>query len=121
MDLQNSGLVKLGLGVLTCNSALTIYSSWGEDAASVTFVLVADAALALLFLCLRELERRGGGGGQARRGRGRTKAAVWALSTLLTAIFAARVAPLMPPPVGALVWAAAVATAAGGFWAIFLN
>ena len=118
MDLQNSGLVKLGLGVLTCNSALAIYSSWGEDAASVTFVLVADAALALLFLCLRELER---GGGQARRGRGRTKAAVWALSTLLTAMFAARVAPLMPPPVGALVWAAAVATAAGGFWAIFLN
>jgi len=113
MDLQNSGLVKLGLGVLTCNSALAIYSSWGEDAASVTFVLVADAALALLFLCL--------GGGQARRGRGRTKAAVWALSTLLTAMFAARVAPLMPPPVGAMVWAAAVATAAGGFWAIFLN
>ena len=121
MDLQNSGLVKLGLGVLTCNSALAIYSSWGEDAASVTFVLVADAALALLFLCLRELERGGGGGGQARRGRGRTKAAVWALSTLLTAMFAARVAPLMPSPVGAMVWAAAVATAAGGFWAIFLN
>jgi hypothetical protein len=59
-------------------------------------VLAANAALALLFLCLRELEQQ-----QAVRGRGRNveyvvKAAVWALTTLLMAMFAARVAPLMP-------------------------
>ncbi|XP_066373177.1 uncharacterized protein [Miscanthus floridulus] len=96
------------------NSALAIYNSWG-DAGSVAFVLAADAALVLLFLCLREFERGG-------RGRdAKIKAAVWALTTLLTAMFASRVAPLMPPPVAAVVWLLAVATAAGGFWAFFLN
>ena len=115
MEWQWSGLTKIGFGVLACNSALAIYKSWG-DAGSVAFVLTADAALLLLFLCLREFEQGGG------RGRGgRIKAAVWCLTTLLTAMFASRVAPLMPPLVGALVWAMAVATAAGGLWAFFLN
>ncbi|CAD6337725.1 unnamed protein product [Miscanthus lutarioriparius] len=109
-----STLTKLGLGALTFNSALAIYNSWG-DAGSVAFVLAADAAFVLLFLCLREFERGG-------RGRdAKIKAAVWALTTLLTAMFASRVAPLMPPPVAAVVWLLAVATAAGGFWAFFLN
>jgi hypothetical protein len=49
------------------------------------------------------------------------KAAVWALTTLLTAMFASKVAPVMPPAVGAVVWVMAVATTAGGFWAFFLN
>ncbi|KAG2604204.1 uncharacterized protein LOC120671106 [Panicum virgatum] len=105
-------LSKIGLAVLACNSALAIWNSWG-DAGSVVFVLAADAALLLLFLCFRRVERAGGGGRRAR-------AAVWALTTLLTAMFASRVAPLMPPAAGAVVWAMAVATAAGGFWAFFL-
>jgi hypothetical protein len=46
-------------------------------------------------------------------------AAVWALTTLLTVMFASRVAPLMPPAVGVAVWIMAVATDAGGFWAFF--
>ena len=113
-DRGYSTLTKLGLGALTFNSALAIYNSWG-DAGSVAFVLAADAALVLLFLCLRGFERGG-------RGRdAKIKAAVWALTTLLTAMFASRVAPLMPPPVAAVVWLLAVATAAGGFWAFFLN
>jgi hypothetical protein len=99
MDRRYSGLTKLGFGVLACNSALAVCKSWG-DASSVAFVLVADAAFVLLFVCLRELEHRRG-----RAGSGRIKAAVWALSTLLTAMFASRVALLMPPVVGALVWA----------------
>ncbi|KAG2609384.1 uncharacterized protein LOC120702606 [Panicum virgatum] len=107
-------LSKIGLTVLACNSALAIWNSWGDDAGSVAFVLAADAALLLLFLCLRRVERAGGGGRSAR-------AAVWALTTLLTAMFASRVAPLMLPAVGAVVWAMAAATAAGGFWAFFLN
>ncbi|CAN6202556.1 unnamed protein product [Urochloa humidicola] len=111
MDGQ-SALIKLGFGVLAFNSALAIRNSWG-DAGSVSFVLAADAALALLFLCLRRFERDGGGRN--------TKAAVWALTTLLTTMFASRVAPLMPTAVAALVWAMSVATAAGGFWAFFLN
>jgi hypothetical protein len=72
--------------------------------------------LLLLFLCLREFERGVGRGRDAR-----IKAAVWALTTLLTAMFASRVAPLMPPLVGGLVWAMAVSTAAGGLWVFFLN
>ncbi|TKW19634.1 hypothetical protein SEVIR_4G033402v4 [Setaria viridis] len=107
----SAALTVIASAVLACNSGLAIYNSWG-DAASVAFVLVADAALLLLFLCLRELERAARG-----RGRSRIKGAVWALSTLLTAMFASRVAPL----VGAAVWLMAVATAAGGFWALFLN
>ncbi|GJN00928.1 hypothetical protein PR202_ga18155 [Eleusine coracana subsp. coracana] len=109
-----SALTKLGLGVLVFNSALAVYNSWG-DAGSVLFVLAADAALLLLFLCLREFERVG-------RERGRNiKVAVWMLTTLLTGMFASKVAPLMPPVVAALVWVMAVATAAGGFWAFFLS
>jgi len=53
--------------------------------------------------------------------RGRAKAAVWALSTLLTTMFAARVAPLVPLPVGVAVWAVAAVTAGGGFWALFIS
>ncbi|OEL25763.1 hypothetical protein BAE44_0013217 [Dichanthelium oligosanthes] len=115
MERQWSGLTKLGFGVLACNSALAIYKSWG-DTGSVAFVLAADAALVVLFLCLREFERAG-------RGRDSTKikAAVWTLTTLLTAMFASRVAPLMPPAAGAVVWLMAVATAAAGFFAFFLN
>ena len=96
-DRQYSTLTKLGLGALTLNSVLAIYNSWG-DAASVTSVLAVDAALVLVFLCLREFER-GGNGRDAK-----TKAAVWALTALLTAMFASGVAPtIMPLAVGALV------------------
>ncbi|XP_066379130.1 uncharacterized protein [Miscanthus floridulus] len=115
MDRRYSGLTKVGFSVLACNSALAVCKSWG-DAGAVAFVLVADAALVLLFVCLREFERRRG-----RAGSGRVKAAVWLLTALLTAMFASRVAPLMPPPVDALVWGMAVATAAGGLWALFFN
>ncbi|KAF8732867.1 hypothetical protein HU200_015215 [Digitaria exilis] len=103
MDHQHSSLTKLGFVVLSFNSALAIHNSWG-DAGSVAFVLAADAALVLLFRCLRELEFERGEGG------GRNKAFVWALTTLLTAMFAAKVAALMPPVIAAVVWAVAVAT-----------
>ncbi|KAF8732868.1 hypothetical protein HU200_015216 [Digitaria exilis] len=116
MDHQYSGLTKLGFVALAFNSALAIHNSWG-DAGSVAFVLAADAALVLLFRCLRELEFERGEGGA----RGRSKAAVWTLTTMLTAMFAARVAALMPPVVAAVVWAVAVATTGAGFWALFLH
>nr|ACG27034.1 hypothetical protein [Zea mays] len=112
-----SVLAVVGLGVLGCNSAMAVYRSWG-DPASVGFVVAADAALLLLLHFLRRFERaRPGDDG----GRGRAKAAVWALTTLLTAMFASRVAPMMPPHVGLAVWVAAVATAGGGFWALFIH
>jgi hypothetical protein len=81
-------------------------------------VLLADAVLLLLFLCLVKLERAPNVGGTSR---GRFKGAVWALTTLLTVMFASRVAPLMPPVVATVVWLMAAATTAGGFWAFFLS
>ncbi|KAK3131606.1 hypothetical protein QOZ80_6AG0508710 [Eleusine coracana subsp. coracana] len=96
------------------NSAIAIYNSWG-NAGSVAFVLAADAAILLLFLCLREFERAG------REREKNIKVAVWLLTTMLTLMFASRVAPLMPPVVSMVAWAMSVATAAGGFWALFLS
>ncbi|EAY99666.1 hypothetical protein OsI_21644 [Oryza sativa Indica Group] len=110
----HSFLTKVGFGALTCNSLLAIYKSQG-DLASVAFVVAAYAALLLLFYFLGRFER-------ARpEERGKVKAAVWSLTTLLTAMFASRVAPLMPPLVAAGVWIMAAATAVGGFWAFFLQ
>jgi hypothetical protein len=43
------------------------------------------------------------------------------LTTLLTAMFTARVAPLMPPEVAALVYLTAAGTAGAGFWGLFLH
>ncbi|CAN6215124.1 unnamed protein product [Urochloa humidicola] len=63
---RRSAQTKIGFAVLAFNSALAIGRSWG-DAGSVAFVLAADAALALIFLCLREFERAGGGDGVAAR------------------------------------------------------
>ena len=118
MDPRGAGpslLTKLGVGALTCNSAVAAYRS-RRDPASLAFVAAAYAALLLLLRSLRGLERAPPAGG----GRGRAKAAVWALSTLLTAMFASRVAPLVPPAVGVAVWVMAVATAGAGFWAFFV-
>jgi hypothetical protein len=113
MACQSSALTKIGFSILAFNSALAIRNSWG-DASSVAFVLAADAALLLLFLCLARFERAAGGRS--------TKIAVWLLTTLLTVMFASRVAPLMPPPVGgAVVWTMSAVTAAAGFWAFFLQ
>ena len=100
--------------LLTGNSALAVYRS-RDDPGSVVFVAGAYGAIVLLFHFLRRFERGEEGGGRT------TRAAVWALTTLLTAMFASRVAPLMPPAVAAAVWAVAVATAAAGFWALLLS
>ncbi|XP_062233620.1 uncharacterized protein LOC133930869 [Phragmites australis] len=114
MDLGRHGfLTKLGFAALTGNSALVIYRSRG-DPSSVAFVAGAYAAILLLFRFLRRFER---GEGDV----GRTKAAVWLLTTLLTAMFASRVAPLMPTAVGIVVYLTAAATAGAGFRAFFLN
>ncbi|XP_066381299.1 uncharacterized protein [Miscanthus floridulus] len=113
-DGRASLLTKLGLAVLTCNSVVAAYRSWG-DPGSLAFVAVALAYAALLLLLhfLRRFERAA-----APADRGRAKAVVWVLSTLLTAMLAARVALLMPLPVSVAVWAVA---AGGGFWALFIS
>ncbi|CAL5050952.1 unnamed protein product [Urochloa decumbens] len=105
-------VTKLGFAVLACSSLLAVYRS-GGDLGTAAFVAGADGALDLLFHFLRRIER-------GERGRN-TKAAVWLLTTLLTAMFASRVAPLMPPVVASVVWLMAAGTVGAGFWAMFLN
>ncbi|TVU12617.1 hypothetical protein EJB05_46268, partial [Eragrostis curvula] len=65
------------------------YQSYG-DPGSVAFVVGSYITVVLLFSLLRKLE------GADRETRGKIHAAVWVLTTLLTAMFASRVAPLMP-------------------------
>ncbi|OEL36996.1 hypothetical protein BAE44_0001986, partial [Dichanthelium oligosanthes] len=98
---------------LTCNSLVAAYESRG-DPGSLAFVATAYAAPLLLLHSLRRFERA------PAADRGRWKAAVWTLSTLLTVMFAARVAPLMPRLVGVVVCTMAAAMAGGGFWAFFV-
>ncbi|RCV20173.1 hypothetical protein SETIT_4G035000v2 [Setaria italica] len=109
-NLAPTWVTTAAFGFFTLNSGLAIYSARG-DPASVLFVVGSYLALLLLFHCLRAYERVPPG----------LKAALWTLTTLLTAMFASRVGPLMPPAVGAVVWAMAAVTSAGGFWAFFLN
>ncbi|XP_066369327.1 uncharacterized protein [Miscanthus floridulus] len=110
MDFHRHGiLTTLGFAALTGNSALANYRL-RDDPRAVAFVAGAYVGIALLFHFLRKFERGEGDGS-------RTRAAVW----LLTAIFAARVAPMIPPAVGALVYLTAAGTAGAGFWALFLH
>uniref|UniRef100_A0A0D9WLS3 Uncharacterized protein n=1 Tax=Leersia perrieri TaxID=77586 RepID=A0A0D9WLS3_9ORYZ len=106
---RHGTLTKLGFGALTCNSVLAIYRSRGDPSA-VAFVAAAYAAIVLLFYFLRRFELAGRD--QDRR---RTKVAVWLLTTLLTVLFASRVAPLMPTIVGFGVWFMAAGTTVAGF------
>ncbi|CAN6165148.1 unnamed protein product [Urochloa humidicola] len=112
---RHSFPAKLGFAALACSSVLAVYRS-GGDPGTVAFVAGADGAIALLFHFLRRLER-----GEQGRGRRLNKAAVWAVTTLLTAMFAARVSPLMPPVVASVVWLMAAGTVATGFWGLVLN
>ncbi|CAO2205338.1 unnamed protein product [Urochloa humidicola] len=76
----------------------------------LAFVAAAHGILALLFLCLGRFEAAPTA--EARR---RLRVWVWALSTALTGLFAGRVAPAMPPPLGLLVHGTALLVVAGGF------
>ncbi|KAF0910770.1 hypothetical protein E2562_004748 [Oryza meyeriana var. granulata] len=112
---RSAWISTAGFGILTVNSGLAIYRSRG-DAGAVVFVLGSYAALLLLFHCLSAFERAPPGSAA----RERLKRTVWALSTFVTAMFAWKVAALMPPPVAAVVWGLAVATSIGGFLAFFV-
>jgi hypothetical protein len=90
---------------------------WGLT--SVAFVVAGYVTLLLLLACLHAYERAPPGEAAAGR-RGRLRRAVWSLSTLLTVMFAWRVAAVMPNwPAALLVWALAAATSVGGFVALF--
>ncbi|XP_066371119.1 uncharacterized protein [Miscanthus floridulus] len=115
-NLAPTWVTKAGLGVLTLNSGLAIYRARG-DPASILFVSGSYTTLLLLFRCLRDYERAAPGS----PARERARRAVWPLTTLLTVAFAWKVAAVMPSAVAAaVVWALAVATTAGGFFALFV-
>jgi hypothetical protein len=115
-NLAPTWATKAGFGFLTLNSVLAVYRSRG-DPASVIFVSGSYLALLLLFRCLRDYERAPRGSPASDRAR----RAVWPLTTLLTMAFAWKVAAVMPSAVAAaVVWALAVATAAGGFFVLFV-
>jgi len=114
-----SWLVVAGFLVLTLSSGAAACRAAG-DAASIAFVLAGYVTLLLLLACLRAYERAPPGEAAADGRRGRLRRAVWSLSTLLTVMFAWRVAAVMPNwPAALLVWALAAATTVGGFVALF--
>ncbi|KAF0916055.1 hypothetical protein E2562_000683 [Oryza meyeriana var. granulata] len=91
------------------------------DPRDLAFVAGAYAMLAMLLCCVARFEALADDGSPAAAvARERLKLPVWALSTALTALFSTRVAPMMPPPLNALVVAMALLVTVGGFCLLFL-
>jgi Family of unknown function (DUF6490) len=108
-------LTKLGIGVLTCNAALALYRST-DDSWSLVFIVVSYFALVLLFWCLHLFERVAADAAR----RMQLKIAVWSLSTMVTMMFAYRVAALMPWLLAIIVWIMAATVPVGGFYAFII-
>ncbi|KAJ1258002.1 hypothetical protein BS78_10G040200 [Paspalum vaginatum] len=105
----------LGFLLLTANSTMAIYKSWG-DAAATIFVMMSYFSFVLLFYCLRRFEKAAQGSAT----KDRAKVGVWLTTTLLTTMFSWRVSALMPWPVSAGVCLMGAATVIGGSYALFL-
>ncbi|XP_015694047.1 uncharacterized protein LOC107304473 [Oryza brachyantha] len=115
MDAAGDLAVHVGLLVVTLTSGAAIYMAAG-DVGSTAFVAVSYGALLVLFRCLRAYERAPPADVA---GRERLRRGVWCLCTVLTALFAWKVAGVMPPAAAVAVWVLAVATSAGGFAVLF--
>ncbi|XP_052140906.1 uncharacterized protein LOC127760658 [Oryza glaberrima] len=89
----------------------------------LAFVAAAYTMLALLLYCVGRFEALAADGSSpaAAVARERLRLPVWALSTALTVLFSSRVAPMMPPPLNALVVAMSVVVTVGGFCLLFLG
>lgn len=107
--------MKLSFAVLTCNAAMAIYRSI-DDSWSLAFVVVTYFSLLLLFWCLHLFQRAGPDAAR----RTQLKIAVWSLSTLITMMFAYKVAALMVWPLVVVVWVMAATVPVGGFYAFFI-
>nr|CAB3469490.1 unnamed protein product [Digitaria exilis] len=113
-DAATTGLVQIGVVVLTVTSAAAIYrAALARDVATAAFVAASYGALLTLLCSLRAYELA------PAAERGRLRLRVWALCTLLTALFACKVAGVVPLPVAVGVWAVSVATSACGFVLLF--
>ncbi|CAL5050986.1 unnamed protein product [Urochloa decumbens] len=111
------GLTQTGVVVLTVTCAAAMYrAATAGDVVSVAFVVVCYASLLTLLRSLRSYELAPP---EAAAERKRLRLRVWALCTLLTGLFAWKVAGVVPFPVAVGVWAVAAATSAGGFVLLF--
>jgi hypothetical protein len=118
VDAAGGALGCAGAVLLTATCAAATYrAAAAGDVASVAFVIVSYGALLLLLRFLREYELLAPPEAAVRREGLRRR--VWTLCTLLTAMFAWKVAGVMPWPIAVGVWAAAAVTSAGGFVLLF--
>ncbi|KAF0910777.1 hypothetical protein E2562_004755 [Oryza meyeriana var. granulata] len=125
MVIANDGrgwLLPRGVLAVASAAALALWRQQpGGGGGGPAALLLAAAPYAILFLllwCLRAFERAAGAGEAAAQGR--LRLVVWLLSSALTVMFAARVAPLMPGTAAVLVWGMSAATVCGGFYMLDL-
>lgn len=108
-------LPRLGLAVLLFNSCVGIYRC-RHDPWSTAYILISLVDLVVLFYILRVFERTPRGSSL----RGKLKAAVWFLTTLLTVMFSYRIGAVVPQTIAIMAWSMAVATILGGYYAFFV-
>ena len=115
----SSALAALALALFLLNSSVAMRRALGRgDAWVAAFVAGATVLVTALLATVRAHERA-----REERRRGLFKAAAWAQSAALTAIFAHRVAAALAqaPAMACLVWTMAGTTIAGGFFCLFLH
>lgn len=113
------GLGRAGAVFLTATCAAATYSAAAAgDIPSVAFVVASYGALLLLLRSLRAYELAPP---EADARREALRRRVWSLCTLLSVMFAWKVASVVatPWPVAVGVWAAAAVTSAAGFVLLF--
>ncbi|KAG8053131.1 hypothetical protein GUJ93_ZPchr0001g30755 [Zizania palustris] len=121
-------LLRAARRLLPCVACLLVAAQFAaatyraaRDPGDLCFVATAYSMLAvLLYLVGRSESLAADGSSAAAVARERLKLPVWALSAALTALFTSRVAPMMPPPLRAVVVAMALLVTVGGFFLLFL-
>ncbi|CAL4962965.1 unnamed protein product [Urochloa decumbens] len=114
-------LAGLVLALFLLNSGVAMRRALGRgDAGAAAFIVAATALMCALLATVRAHEWAAPEA-VARR-RALLRAAAWALSAALTAMFAHRIAGLAPAPIVAtLVWGMAGTTVVGGFCCLFVH
>jgi dolichol kinase len=114
-DCSFAWLPLLGLAFLLFNYCVVIYRS-RDDPWSIAYILISLIDLVALFYILRVFERTPRDSSL----RGKLKAVVWFLTTLLTIMFSYRISAVVSPRIAIMAWSMAVATILGGYYAFFV-